>query len=51
MHLHLFTELFHKIFPHSSEQIAVIPESYIQFIVMSEKKYLWYCFVNKYIKK
>ena len=27
IYLHSFTELFHKIFPCSSEQIAVIPES------------------------
>ena len=29
IYLHSFTEQFHKIFPCSSEQIAVIPESYL----------------------
>ena len=37
MYLHLFTELFHQISPHSSEQIVVISESYLQFMGMSEE--------------
>ena len=50
IYLHSFTELFHKIFPCSSEQIAVIHESYLLFIVVSVEKYLSEVFVNKYRK-
>ena len=40
IYLYSFTELFHKIFPCSSKQIAVIHESYLKFIVVSVEKYL-----------
>ena len=45
IYLHSFTELFHKIFPCSSEQIAIIHESYLWFIVASVEKYLSEVFV------